>query len=130
MIDLKSQYGKKYKVQLCQDTEGCYEIIGKRGYVRVYGPGLELYLTSAILAGRIERAYPAFKPKNHYDDATAFTFANDPGLVAPACKWIIARNRRHLNAQAREKAVAVLAKARAVRNSKAVASVKTEVIGV
>jgi hypothetical protein len=97
VIDLKTQYGKRYKVALCQETEGCYEVIGKRGYVRVYGADLELYLTSAILCGRIERSYPAFKPKNHYDDATAFVFANDPGLVASACKWIKAKNRRQMN---------------------------------
>ena len=97
---MKAQYGKRYKVAPCKcdgehagDKTQWQEINGKRGYIRL-DDALELYITSTHIAARIERAYPAFKPKNHYDDATAFTFRNDPALVASACKWIKAKNRR------------------------------------
>jgi hypothetical protein len=114
MIDLKEQYGKKYKVAICEPGEGgCYEIIGKRGYIRPYGDGLEMYLTSAVLAGRVERLYPAFRPKNHYDDATAFEFENKLELVASAAKWVKARNRKQYTPEQRE---AMASRMRLLRN--------------
>ena len=115
-MNLKEQYGKKYKVALCQESEGCYEIMGKRGYVRPYGSGLELYITSAVIAGRIERDYRYFKVKNHYDDATAFEFANDPAMVASACKWIKARKRFSFSPEVLERKRTAIARINASKN--------------
>lgn len=110
-MDLKEQYGKRYKVTR-PDLEGSYtrhyEIVGKRGYIRPYGVNLELYLTSSVLCGRIERSFPEFALKNHYDDATAFEFPNTPELIGKASKWIVARNRRQISPEQREKMIATL----------------------
>jgi hypothetical protein len=94
MIDLKEKYEKRCKVKKCQSEGGCYEIQGKRGYIRPRGDELELYLTSKVLANKLERNSSIFKVKNHYDDATSFTF-NIDGVPA-ACKLIKAKNRRQM----------------------------------
>lgn len=100
-MTLRDQYGTRYKT-LCEPGEGgSYEIVGKYGYIRMFGHALELYLSRPKIERRIERNYPAFKPKNHYDDATAFTFANQPDLVASAAKWIKARNRKQFTPEQR-----------------------------
>lgn len=111
MINLRD-YEKRYKVVKCETETGCYEIIGKRGYVRPYGDVLEMYLTSSILCGRAEKQ-SGFKAVNHYDDASAFVFG--PDNLALACKWIKARNRRVLSPEARQKAVARLARINSLR---------------
>jgi hypothetical protein len=117
-----AQYGKRYKVSPCKcdgehagDKTQWQEINGKRGYIRLWdGPDcLELYITSIHIAARIERLYPSFKPKNHYDDATAFTFRNDPVLVASACKLIKARNRKQYTPEQR---LAMAARMRSIQN--------------
>lgn len=110
MIDLRARYGKRYKVMLDESWEGgdktpLYEIRGKRGYIRVWGEDeLELYLESAVIAGRLERSSKLFKPKNHYDDATAFTFnpGTHPEALIAACKYIKAKNRRQMTPEALE----------------------------
>lgn len=119
MINLKEQYGKRYRVGLCEPGEGgCYEIIGKRGYIRPYGDELEMYLTSSILAKRLEREGKMFKAKNHYDDATAFTFS--PDHIAVACKTIQARNRKQYTPEQR---VAMAARMRSLARKPAELSV-------
>ena len=101
-MNLKERYGNKYKVALCDKGEGgCYEIAGKHGYIRLYGADLELYLSRSVIERRIERSFPAFKAKNHYDDATTFVFANSPELVVLAAKWIKARNRKQYTPEQR-----------------------------
>jgi hypothetical protein len=124
MIDLKEQYGKKYKTIQCDcqgehlgDLKQWKEIRGKYGYIRLWGDDLlELYLSRRVIENRIERQYPAFKPKNRYDDATAFVFENKPELVASACKWIRAKNRKQLNPEQLQKLRARLATIRSLRN--------------
>lgn len=116
MIDLLDQYGKTWRVKPCPcdgehpgDKTQWQEINGKRGYVRLWdgndkaSDALEMYLANTRIAKRVERSYPAFKPKNHYDDATAFVFANKPELVTAACKWIKARKVRHLSPEAQKR---------------------------
>lgn len=99
MINLREQYGHKYKTVKCQEGEGgCYEIVGKRGYIRPFGEGLEMYCTSSVMSGRAEKQ-SGFKAKNHYDDAAAFTFG--PENIALACKWIKARNRKQFTPEQR-----------------------------
>lgn len=114
MIKLKEQYGKRYKVTPCAcegehpgDPFRWQEIVGKRGYIRRWGENeLELYITSTHIAARIERLYKHFKPKNHYDDATAFVFS--PEHLPEACRWIKAKNRRQMTPEALERAKAHL----------------------
>lgn len=109
MIDLKAIFGKRYKVAPCPcegehpgDPRKWMEIAGKRGYIRLWGDSeLELYITNTRIAARIERENKMFKPKNHYDDATAFVFS--PEYVPAACKWIKAKNRRQMTPEALER---------------------------
>lgn len=97
MIDLKERYEKKFKVTSEGIVDGrlkslFYEIKGKRGYIRPYGNALELYVSNKRVAARIERSFAQFKPKNHYDDATAFTFSEE--YLSLACRLIKAKKRR------------------------------------
>ncbi len=104
-MDLQQQYGKRYKVTRPDAPDSFtrhWHIVGKRGYIRPYGDNLELYIESSVIAKRIERSESAFKPKNHYDDATAFEFENKPELVQKAAKWVVARNRRQISPEQRE----------------------------
>lgn len=106
MINLREKYGKRYKVTLNGAWEGgrkepFYEIVGKRGYIRPFGKNLELYLTSIVLANRIERDYKQFEVKNHYDDATAFEFTEE--YLPAACKFIKAKNRRQMTPEGLER---------------------------
>lgn len=94
MIDLKQEYGKRYRVS----PEG--EILGKRGYIRPFRDGLELYLSNRRVALRLERSSPHFRPYSHYDDATAFLFSSEH--IDEACKAVVARRRRRLTPQALE----------------------------
>lgn len=125
MIDLKEQYGKRYKVSVCEEGEGgCYEIVGKSGCIRAYGDELEMYLMRPVIEKRLERSQGAFKIKNHYDDATSFTFRNDPLLVSAACKFIKARNRKQYTPEQR---VAMAARMQSLRlKSKQQASLADE----
>lgn len=121
MINLKEGYGKRYRVTWEESwepgddrpDEEFLEIRGKRGYIRPWGKNeLELYLENTILANRVERSYPMFTPKNHYDDAIAFTFQPDLALVSLACRWIKARNRRQLSPEQHKLLVERLARMR------------------
>jgi hypothetical protein len=102
MIDLKAQYGKRYVVKKCPcegdhlgDPVQWHEIHGKRGYIRMWGSDeLEVYISNMRIAARVEREFKAFKPKNHYDDATSFVIPVDQ--ITLAAKLIKAKRRRQM----------------------------------
>lgn len=93
------QYAGIYKVSRCDGD--CWEIQGKRGYVRPLGESLELYCTSTNISRRIERQNKPFVVTNRYDDATAFVFSDDAKLLTLATGWIKAKKRKHYSPEQR-----------------------------
>lgn len=113
MINLKDEYGKKYKVTMEEnyqfyDAEDrkkmvlqFMEIKGKRGYIRPWGETeLELYIQNFKVANRIERELKQFKPKNHYEDGGSFVF--DPIHMAKAVRLVQGRKRRQVTPEQRQ----------------------------
>lgn len=108
MIDL-NKYAKKYVVKVCPcdgehfgDRGKWLEIHGKRGYIRLWGESeLEVYVSNTRIAARIERNFKQFKPKNHYDDATAFVIKEES--LPLAVKLIKGRNKRQMSQAALER---------------------------
>lgn len=94
-MDLREQ--KRWKVTV-KDGEDILQ--GKYGIVSVMGDGLlDVWATSPIIAGRIERS--GWKAKNHYDDGLAFRrpFVD----LDRAATWLKCRQKRKVTEAMRER---------------------------
>ena len=96
--------------RLKRNEEGDPELKGKYGRITVYGGLLDVWVTNTRIALRIE--HMGWKAISHYDDGALFLRPfSDLHLAA---KTLRCPRKRHLSAEARQKAVARLAEMRSL----------------